>query len=256
MARAHARIDVQSGVHRVYVLDLPLKPWVEQYRKQLATRKIDLRTELPPMAHPEQYAETYNAVSVSAVDRLAGFDFLQHTRNAIEPISHFVFVIDASGSMLSDLPFATREVAVAIDRLTIRHEVTILFYQNGDFIELETRGRQPARLFVKTNLRDLIVERHVVPQGSSDPYKALERGCAIMPNQLYWISNGLGLHQYEEDRQLLTTTLKRLYAQYRIPIHTIKLRTRDQQHTMERIADSTKGIYRFVSEKDLGIDGK
>lgn len=248
LARRHARAHVLANDLRVIMLDLPDALWAYYYRLQLDTKNITLITHLPPTLDGQRYAAAYNTISFAAIDRQFGDRFIETLLEDSQPTKYIVYVIDASGSMLPDLELTVHNVLNATTRLSPRTTVAIIFYQNGKAIPLLPRGYSRPNKEWRETVRAMMAEREIIPRGSSNPYAALEKAFWLEPTEINWISNGLGLGRYEEDRRLLVNRIRRSRESYKSPVNAFKLNTNDDQTTMQNIVKITGGNYRFIDD--------
>jgi secreted protein with Ig-like and vWFA domain len=84
----------------------------------------------------------------------------------------------------------------------------------------------------------------VIPQGETDPSKALERAFACGPELIYLLTDG------EFDRQIIDLC-KRLNTGNKVTVHTIGFLYKTGEAVLKQIADENGGNYKFVSEADL-----
>ena len=84
----------------------------------------------------------------------------------------------------------------------------------------------------------------VVPQGETDPSKAIERAFACKPEVIYLLTDG------EFDRQIIDLC-KRLNAGGKVTVHTIGFLNQSGADVLKQIAKENGGNFKQVTEKDL-----
>jgi hypothetical protein len=86
----------------------------------------------------------------------------------------------------------------------------------------------------------------VVPQGETDPSKALERAFACGPELVYFLTDG-------EFDKAVVGLVKRLNARGEAAVSTILFvyRPPEAERMLKQIAEENRGEYKFVSPEDL-----
>ena len=159
-----------------------------------------------------------------------------------EPARKIVYVVDRSGSMTDSMDFVKYELKRSLGDLGEDCEFHVIFYSSGPPVEMPTR-----RLVSATDRnRQLAFEfiDGVIPQGETDPSKALERAFACGPELIYLLTDG------EFDRQIIDLC-KRLNTGSKVTIHTIGFLYKTGEEVLKQIATDNGGNYKFVSEADL-----
>ena len=164
----------------------------------------------------------------------------------VEPAAKIVYVVDRSGSMTDSIDFVKAELKRSIAELGDDAEFHIIFYSSGPPVEMPTR-----RLVHATQRnKDLAFEfvDRIVPEGETDPSKALQRAFAARPELIYLLTDG------EFDRGIVDLA-KRLNVGGRVRVFTIGfLYTQPgtpAEGILKQIAGENGGEYKFVSERDL-----
>ena len=157
-----------------------------------------------------------------------------------------VYVVDRSGSMTDSIDFVKAELRRSIMELGDDVEFHVIFYSSGPPVEMPTR-----RLVAATDRNKQLAFEFVdgiIPQGETDPSKALERAFAVRPETIYLLTDG------EFDRGIIGL-VKRLNAGRRARVLTIGFLYTYPGTTAEtvlkQIAQDSGGEYKFVSEQDL-----
>jgi hypothetical protein len=158
-------------------------------------------------------------------------------------IAHkIVYVVDRSGSMTDSIDYVKFELKRSIGELGEDTEFHVIFYSSGAPVEMPTR-----RLVVATERnKELAFEfiDGIIPQGETDPSKALERAFAVNPELIYLLTDG------EFDRAIIDL-VKRLNVGDKVTVHTIGFLYRTGEEVLKKIAEDNSGNYKFVSEADL-----
>ncbi|MAE60642.1 MAG: hypothetical protein CMJ49_04700 [Planctomycetaceae bacterium] len=174
-----------------------------------------------------------------------------------------VYIVDASGSLIDTFQFVIKELKRSISQLIEKQRFTVIFFQQDKAFEVlrkghATKSSRPWRATSanKSRIIDWISEGegNVVPQGSSNPIKALRRAFERKPDLIFLLSDDItGDRQYEIDRDVLLDMLDQLNPTRRTKINTIQFLYPDELDTLRSISQEHGGIHRFVSKDDLGI---
>lgn len=174
----------------------------------------------------------------------------------------FVFVIDASGSMLDTLPFVAAELKRTIRTLSERrkHTFTVIFYQDDKVIEALSPGMKLATEENKRLVSNWLDSDALAPGGLSSPIKAIEQGLRYQPDLMFLLSDSItGRGKFElTQRELLMRVQGATGGQTKV--NTIQFLYPDplanvpgMKPTMQMISERTGGVYRYVSGKELGL---
>jgi hypothetical protein len=153
-----------------------------------------------------------------------------------------VYVLDRSGSMTDSLDYVKFELKQTIGELGEAKEFHVIFYSSGPPLEMPTRRLVEATERNKQLAFEFI--DGVIPQGETDPSKALERAFAAKPELIYLLTDG------EFDRAIIDL-VKRLNPDKQVAVHTIGFLYKLSEAVLKEIARENGGEYRFVSEQDL-----
>ena len=96
-----------------------------------------------------------------------------------EGAGKIVYVVDRSGSMVDSIEFVRAELKRSIGTLTDEQEFHVIFYSSGPPVEMPT-GRLVKATERNKQLAGQFIDG-IVPQGETDPSKALERAFACQP---------------------------------------------------------------------------
>ena len=159
-----------------------------------------------------------------------------------------VYVVDRSGSMTDSIDFVKAELTRSVAELGEDVEFHVIFYSSGPPVEMPTRRLVHATQRNK-GLAYEFIDR-IVPEGETDPSKALQRAFAVRPELIYLLTDG------EFDRGIIDL-VKRLNAGGRARVFTIGFLYTQPGTTAEgvlkQIARQNGGEYKFVSEQDLAL---
>ena len=172
-----------------------------------------------------------------------------------------VFLVDASGSLIAELPSVILELKKTIAQLNEKQSFTVLFFQGDTVIEVPPRGLKKAD--AKT-LEEVIAwmdlsNHHIVPEGKSSPIKALQLALKYKPQLLFLLSDNItGAGRYEVDQKRLLDEIDKA-NQAHTKINTIQFIYPDPltgiglKGTLELISQRSGGVYRFVDARELGL---
>lgn len=174
-----------------------------------------------------------------------------------------VYVIDASGSMVSSNFIVIDELERSLQGLSPKQSFSVIFFQNNDGVELPPGGKLvPGTMDEKKRTIDWI--KSIVPDGKTNPLAAIEKALTLKPDLVFLLSTGItGEGQFEIDQQDLLDLLDKLNPKdaatghRAAQINCIQFLDADPLNMMERIAREHGGPngYKFLSRKDLGLSG-
>ena len=164
-----------------------------------------------------------------------------------------IFVIDASGSLVDSLPFVISELQARLGRLQQQQRFGVVFFQRDDFIDV-TRGLRPAtRVRVAEVRRRITLESgNIVPGGSSNPVRAIERAISQRPELICLLSDNItGSGPYAIEQDALLEKIRQAKQRYRADtrINTIQFLHDDPLRTLEKIAAEHQGTSVLVTSK-------
>jgi hypothetical protein len=195
-----------------------------------------------------------------------------------------VYVVDASGSLISTLPVIRRELERSLRRLSPEQRFAVIFFQRNEAL-VQPSGRSGSGPGATALLREATkaaVEEtvrwteSVRPSGRSSPLAALERALAARPDVVFLLSTDItGLGDFEVGRDELLRQLDALNPLDRSTgrrptrIQCIQFLDPDPLDTLKKIAEAHSGGsgatagaagdgndvsgYRFLSRDALGL---
>jgi len=184
---------------------------------------------------------------------------------------NIVYVVDASGSMVSVFPQVIDELESSLRKLDpIQHFQVILFGPgaNGSLAAPVpgaevARPARPPRLLRATQRNVTSVlrwARSVLPGKSSNPIEALRAAIALDPDAIFVLSSTItGLGQWDPDKEQLLSELDRMNprdprtGRRRVVIKAIQLLEPDPSGILRLLAREHGGEngYNFISRQEL-----
>ncbi len=188
-----------------------------------------------------------------------------------------VYVVDASGSMISAFPVVLRELMRSIEALSAMQEFQVVFYRSvpGESGE-SARGAlsvahpsaperdRETRLIRATRGNIAYVGewvRGVTPSGRSNPLGALEVALSLEPDAIFVLGGVVtGAGEFEVDAEQVLEELERLNPAHRVSgnrrvaIRVVELFDRDPSGILRDVAAAHGGgedSYRFLSREEL-----
>ncbi len=176
-----------------------------------------------------------------------------------------VYVIDASGSMISHIQIVVDELARSLAGLNAKQSFSVIFFQKNDALAVPPANQLlPATDGEKTKALQWIRD-NIVPQGRSNPLAALELALKHKPDVIFVLSENItGSGEFEIDQQDLLARLNELnpvdaaIGKRRTQINCIQFLDPDPIDTLKIIAQQHGGAngYKFMSRDELGLGGQ
>lgn len=186
--------------------------------------------------------------------------------------SSVVYVVDASGSMVSTLPIVTRELERSIRRLAPTQQFQVIFFTGAAGMSGYVAAPHPADSDARVTRLvralpenvDAVVEwiRSVGASGRSNPILAIEVGLSLRPDAIFVLSSELaGFGAWEPDRDEVLAELDRLNPCDRrtgvrpTTIKTVQFLELDSSGILEaigRLHGGTDG-HRLMTREELNI---
>jgi hypothetical protein len=173
-----------------------------------------------------------------------------------------VYVIDASGSMISHIQFVVDELSRSLEALNPKQTFSVVFFQRNDALAVPPANRMlPATDAEKVRALEWIRD-NIVPQGRSNPLAALEVALNHKPDVIFILSEGItGSGEFEIDQKDLLAKLAELNpvdpasGRRRTQINCIQFLDPDPLDTLSIIAREHGGPngYKFLSREELGV---
>lgn len=159
------------------------------------------------------------------------------------------YVIDRSGSMLETFDFVKAEMIRSINALGPNHNFHAIFFASGTPIENPPKKLVPATAANKQQVADFL--RDVVPQGTTNPMKAMERAFQVTNDKgekvqlIYMLTDG-------EFPPEAVAFIRKLNPDKKVKINTISFISDSGRPQLEAIAKESGGKFKFVTQDELG----
>ncbi len=181
------------------------------------------------------------------------------------PARSIVYIIDASGSLIDTMPFVIEELKRSIRGLNPEQRFTVIFFQNGQPVEVPVphRGLKQADDDTRRAVAQWIdmSAGNVLPGGKTHATEAIRIALAYRPDVAYILSDDiLGGRSGPTPEQLLADVRKYNVASTRV--NTIQffypdpLEAVGREPVLRQIATETRGQYRFVRPQDIEVDNR
>ena len=192
-----------------------------------------------------------------------------------------VYLIDASGSMVDVLPFVINELKQVVNSMrpaivngrAIDRKATIIFFSGDGVYEVpgggSVKGLRPMTAHFKQQVSEWVsldnFKYETGGRGSAFVGEALARALSYKPDMIMLLSDNLtgggqGATQHElMQDDLLALIHKNNKKTPAVRINTIQFLYEDPlvhaglQGTLDRIAEETKGKFRFITHRDLNL---
>ena len=175
------------------------------------------------------------------------------------------YIIDASGSLIDTLPFVVSELKRSVNQLSEQQSFAVVFFQQERVIEVPPPGLKAVTSENRANAfkwMDLEEASNVIPGGQAGhgPTDAVKKVLSYKPELVFLLSDNITGHgRYEISQEQLckeikdankgNTKINTIQFLYADPLTKIK----GMKPTLERIANDSGGLYKFVSGRELGI---
>ncbi len=184
-----------------------------------------------------------------------------------------VFLVDASGSLIADLPFVVKELKKSISALSDEQAFQVIFYRGT-----EATGQSIIRIPISNNLIPASRENKAAalawldrpseysPGGRAEPVKAIQSAFQLNPELIFLLSDNIdGTGIYEFKQQQLLEEVTRVNTplpgsdKRRAMINTIQfidkpaIYTNGGKGTLQLLADQNGGLYKWVQEEEVGL---
>lgn len=152
------------------------------------------------------------------------------------------YVVDRSGSMVSELDYVKDEVIRSINRLHRAQQFHIMFFNRGAPIEVPPGRFVHAIKEYKQQAFEFI--SGIVADGQTDPVPAMARAFRHEPDLIYFLTDG----EFTPD---LIDQLRVWNREEKVRIYTIAFLNNVGESLLRQIARENGGEYRFVSLNEL-----
>ncbi|MGI9014156.1 MAG: hypothetical protein ACR2GY_07895 [Phycisphaerales bacterium] len=173
-----------------------------------------------------------------------------------------VFIVDASGSMITTFGIVIEELARSIDNLVADQSFQVVFFQKNEALPVPPGG-ELLRASNEEKLRALAwIDANVIPEGRSNPIEAIKHGLSLKPDVIFLLSNDItGSGQFEIDQNDLLAMIEALNpidpetGQRTTQIQCVQFLDHDPLDTLRKIAIEHSGEhgYKFLDRRELGI---
>lgn len=177
-----------------------------------------------------------------------------------------VYVIDASGSMISHMQIVLDELARSLEALNPKQSFSVIFFQQNKALAVPPANKLLAATDDEKVRALQWIGDNVVPQGRSNPLMAIELAMSHKPDVVFILSEGItGSGEFEIDQRDLLLKLGELNpvdiesGRRHTQINCIQFLDPDPIDTLKLIAQDHGGAngYKFLSRAELGLgDGQ
>lgn len=179
-----------------------------------------------------------------------------------------IYVVDASGSMVSTFPFVLDRLEQSVGKLATTQRFQVIFFQRDEAVVAphpeDDQTLKPKRLIraTKENVRRVLQwARAVKPAGIGNPVRALQTAAALKPDAIFVLSSvSTGAGVWKPDRDQVLAELEKLNpadpdsGRRPIVIKTIQFINDDPARILRSIGETFGGGptgYRFISLEEL-----
>jgi hypothetical protein len=176
-----------------------------------------------------------------------------------------VYVIDASGSMVSHLQLVLQELARSLAGLSPDQRFGVVFFKGNDAVVVPPANTlSPGTVAAKSAAMNWI-NANIVPQGGTNPVIAIQKALGLKPDVIFMLSQNItGYGQFEVDQRDLMTLLETLNprdpstGRRLAQINCVQFLDADPLNTMELIAKEHGGPggYKFLTRQLLGLPAR
>lgn len=247
---------------------------IAQPEPGIATRK-ELAEPVEPLLKPSTPAGLQLApVDAEALVRAAKMPEVSFAGLGSGNATTIIYVVDASGSMVSTLPIVLDDMARSLRQLVPAQKFQVVFFRNvqgADFIaapappaKTSKPGDEPRLIRATRENVDAVISwsQSIVPAGRSNPIPALKTAISLKPDAVFVLSKGItGIGEWEPDKQELLAELDQLNprdprnGKRPVTIKTIQFLDRDPLGVLEAIGLLHGGEdgFNFVTREELKL---
>ena len=163
-----------------------------------------------------------------------------------------VYLVDASGSLLDSFPHVVEWLGDSLDALDRQQRFTVLFFRQGQVIEVPPPGLKASRFTSKAKVWNWMQPEtgNVLPQGRSGLGEALEAAMAYRPSDVVLLSDDSLSRRGEGDS--IVADVSGALAGRSVVIHAVQFFYRDEAGALEALADRFGGYYDYIEAADDG----
>jgi hypothetical protein len=158
---------------------------------------------------------------------------------------NIVYVVDRSASMTDTIRPLKNELKRSIRQLQPMQKFHVIFFSSGQPVEGPGKGLCWATDRNKRNYFEFI--NQIKSLGQTDPQWAIQRALQMKPDLIYLLTDGI----FGEKIANNIITWAKLH---RIKVNTIAYVWESGGSLLRKIAEETRGVYRFVSAEQLEWD--
>lgn len=179
-----------------------------------------------------------------------------------DQVRDIVYVVDASGSMASSLPFVVQELKASIGRLGAAQRFSIVVFRDAEAINPDLESVEVLRVSGRVGLFEASpVHRaaasawldEIRPAGRSDPLAGLEAALALEPDAVFLLARSIPRTQDESWPARLEEAMGRLDAMN--PVEPGTGRRRVLIKTIQFIDDDPTGLLQRIALEHGGGPG-
>jgi hypothetical protein len=242
-----AAASVEAAVDPVQAVSpLPLKSLIEQRlgESEVAALKIE-----PGLGAAGGSMNRFGPMPGSGGAGAASFAGASSSSNARK----IVYVIDASGSMVSHLQIVLQELARSLAALSPDQSFAIIFFQKNEAIVVPPADKLATATVSAKSQAMKWINGNVVPQGGTNPLDAIKQALTFKPDVIFLLSQNItGYGQFEVDQ----LNPKNAQSGRRLTqINCVQFLDEDPLKTMEMITKEHGGPngFKFLTRRELGL---
>lgn len=169
-----------------------------------------------------------------------------------------VYVVDASGSMISMFPVVLDYVQRSVSRLARTQRFQVIFYGPEEYVAAPhpgdvQEGLRATRLVRATpeNIQTVMSwARAIMPGGRSNPVRALQTALSLQPQAIFVLSNSVtGLGQWEVDKATLLKQIEQMNPADAKGLRATVIKT------IQFLDEDPAGVLKSIGEIHGGEDG-
>jgi len=157
------------------------------------TPEIDSPPEIMVPVLPEIVEPTWaNMDFTQSESPSAGREQAEFAGARVTNARSLVYVIDASGSMMTWLPMVLKALRQSLDRLSPSQRFAVIFFQRDQAVMVPPERLVKAGTVTIDRVMDWSDQgRNLIPGGGSNPLPAMARAFSLEPDVIFLLSEGL-----------------------------------------------------------------